>query len=215
MILNRKFIASSLAAILIACVVLFQNCNGTRIRSADFSISMGQVQAQIEALSQGSVSSLSASSQQALTDFFDLATTDGAQIYYAEAPSTMGSVDTVLPLDYSNLNVTKPAKAAAYLAVVNFDEGVRAALVVTEIRADGSGSEVDVPLFALSSSQAGTQDESEINLPVLFDGSQNLVLRSNDIIDGQLGEVVQFELIEPVDEENEYTLGLINLVQPN
>lgn len=208
---KRGAIYLTLAVVFLAAVLLFQNCNGTRFRYADFNISRQQVLTQIEVLSQSTISSLAASSEQPFNDFFDLASQPQARIYYAEAPSSMGDLKTVLPLEYDLLNVdTFPTAAAAYLAVVNYDTGPVAALVITQINSDNT----ETPIIALSSLQGGTIDDYELNLPVLFD-NVTLYLRSEDIIDGSLSDVVQFELVEPYDAATEFSLGLINLVEAN
>lgn len=208
---KRGAIYLTLAVVFLAAVLLFQNCNGTRFRYADFNISRQQVLTQIEVLSQSTVSSLAASSEQSFNDFFDLASQPEARIYYAEAPSSMGDLKTVLPLEYDLLNVaTFPAAAAAYLAVVNYDSGPVAALVITQINSDNT----ETPIIALSSLQGGTIDDYELNLPVLFDNVA-LYLRSEDIIEGSLADTVQFELVESYDAATEFSLGLINLVEAN
>jgi hypothetical protein len=192
------------------------SCDGIRIRSADFDISRAEVDTQIKTLQTSSVgtSSLPAASQASYTAFFDLANTEGSIIYYSEAPSSMGSVQTVLPITYNSFGVSQPAAARAYLVYVPSSDGPKAALLVTELTKDANGADIENPLIALASSGTGTVDGTDLTVPVTY-GDQALQLASYDAEDGSFGDadVVQFEILQQVDSDNEDLLGKMNFVR--
>jgi hypothetical protein len=101
----KKKLGFIAALALLSGVAIYQNCSGTRTRSADFSISQEQVDSYISDLqcAISGASSVPAATSNAVNALVSLEGQEGSAMYYGEAPSSMGDISIVAPLDYNSL----------------------------------------------------------------------------------------------------------------
>jgi hypothetical protein len=119
--IKRRDIVVGLVTLTLAYVSIYQNCAGTHERSADFSISTSQVETYISDVQCfASNSSLSTDAVSAINDVSSLEQSSGSELFYAEAPSSMGTIDLVAPLNYSSLRTdggSTPAQIYAFFVL--------------------------------------------------------------------------------------------------
>jgi hypothetical protein len=213
--------------------MVFQNCGGTRIRTANLTVSRSQVDGQLSAIKSANVSSSSTSASD-LQKFFSILDAEGSTLFYAEAPGSMGNLNVVMPIDFETMGIQKPTKAYAYFAFVKTDAGSKGALLITSEASSpaASPSPSSSPAEASTSSGSGGQtplvvlvndgtklslgqfSEGQFNLETDFQGQSSVFLNTDDVVDDDLAEVIQFELTSQLQSGEEVSLGLINLAHP-
>jgi len=116
---KRKIILVLLISmVVISGAAIYQNCGGTHTRSTDFSISYAQAQANFQSVQ--CAASGSSAQATALTDLGNLIDSEDSDFFYTEAPSAMGDLSLVAPLDYSSLRTDgggTPQQIYAFFAV--------------------------------------------------------------------------------------------------
>ncbi len=102
---NKYYLTAAILLLLISGALVYQNCGGTQTRSTDFSISQGQAEqylADVQCAISGS-SAVDSSTATAVTNVSNIINSDQGELFYSQAPSAMGNVDIVAPLDYSSI----------------------------------------------------------------------------------------------------------------
>jgi hypothetical protein len=237
--LKRRNVVIGLIVITTAYVAIYQNCTGTHERSADFSISTAQVETYIQDLQ--CTPSGNSSTDAAVSSLNTIEQTSGSEIFYAEAPSSMGDIDVVAPLQYPTLrpdNGGTPAQIYAFFAlsssgtaslVIGLTDPTNAISTTTTTTSTSSSSACSSNALGLTATGtiAAQNDGTNSNLESVtwgdgtFEmglslGSMQLVIRSYDVQDGDLQSNIQLEVNE-IDQTSgqEIYLGDINLTQPD
>jgi len=103
---KRKFyLIAAVISVIILGTAVYQNCGGTQTRSTDFSISTSQAEAylaDVQCAVSGS-SSVASSTATAVTNASTIINSDQGELFYSQAPSAMGDLGLVAPLNYPEL----------------------------------------------------------------------------------------------------------------
>ncbi len=199
----------------------FQNCAGTRNLSTDLQVSQAQVDSQLALLNPSSATVATTASSTALEKFFDIYNNQKGTVYYSEAPSTMGRLANIMPMDFVGLGATTvPTKVYAYFVTA----GAQSALLITTDAAAtttaATTATVQTVVVALAGSD-GTFDESGFTESVSgssssADAATTFTLTSTDTSDGDFNDTFQLKVESAADTDgNSNSLGNILFTLPD
>lgn len=131
----------------IATSLAYQNCSGTRSRSADFSISLADVNTKLDAFEAKVKAGGDAPSIAEVAAFKEIASRPSATLYYSEAPGSLGSIAQALPMDFSIFDpqnkIGTPTKVIAFVVVDHSASDWHGAVILTGNSGAASTAAVD------------------------------------------------------------------------
>jgi hypothetical protein len=101
--IKHSHVVTGLIIIVITYLGIYQNCSGEHTRSADLSISQGQVDTYIQDVECFAQTGTNQGDSANISSLASIDNQTGSLNFYAEAPSTMGDVEVVAPLQYGTL----------------------------------------------------------------------------------------------------------------
>lgn len=155
----------------------------------------------------------------------------GSTAYYSFAPSSLGPMKNAFAVDWTQLfplngsSYFTPSRAYAFFMVTRGEGGAfYGSLVITNLDQDMNPPGNEQPFIFVASNDGttalpgsnlllypGESDDEMFQMELNLNGRTQLVVRSYDIVEGDLAEVVQLEVYR-VDEQGESYIGKLNFV---
>lgn len=204
----KKAIVPLLVLIALASIATMQNCGGTRSLFTNLDVSRATIDTQLSSMGT-SVQSDTASAT-SIAIFFQILQEPDSVLFYAEAPGSMGNMDTVMPIDFATFELQTPSKAYAYY-VYSPTNGPHGALII----ATGNDT-TQTPIIAMANDgqnfAPGVFSDANFVMEMGI-GQGSLDVESYDIIDNDFAQTIQLEIYNYTDSGKEF-LGPILLTQP-
>jgi hypothetical protein len=227
----KRFGASVMTVLLLASATMLPSC-ANRVRTAELDIASSDIEQHFANL--GAFVTASDTTGGIATQFFNSAAQidgeSGSTKYYSEAPGDLGPMKTAMPLNWGELfpdgvQPFTPAKAYAFFVINRYSDGFHGSLIITNVDFEGNPPAGEAPFVFIAGNDGqmtvpgtsfllypGESTDEAFVMELSLNNRAQLIIRSTDISDGDLAEVIQLDVTRREADGSEYWVGKINLV---